>query len=211
MHDTLKKTRRTQAGFSLIEMIVSMSIFLIAILIIIGALISLTDASRKARSVRVVTDNLSAAMDSMSRSIRMGGYYHCGCGDPTTPGDTTFPASPRSCPMTDTQGGGGDRCLAFEGQQGNSGISTDQIVYRLYNNRIQRSTDGGATFLDLTAPEINISSLLFYVYGTQTNQDQPVVTMVLRGTASTTARTATDFNIQTTISARTPNFNVLSP
>ena len=200
----------TQAGFSLIEMIVSISIFLIAILIIIGALISLSDASRKARSIRVVTDNLSAALDSMSRNIRMGGYYHCGCGSPTTPGDTTFPNSPRDCPMTDNLGGGGDACFAFEGQYGDPTNVNDQIVYRLYGNRIQRSTDSGATFKNLTAPEINISSLRFYVYGTTPAQDQPMVTMLLRGAASTSIRTATDFNVQTTISGRTPNFN-LSP
>lgn len=202
------KKRNTKAGFSLIEMIVSMSIFLIAILIVIGALISLSDASRKARSVRVVTDNLSAALDSMSRSVRMGGYYHCGCGDPTTLGDTTFPDLPRDCPMTDALGSGGDACFAFEGQYGDPLNVNDQIIYRLFDHRIQRSTDSGVTFKNLTAPEIDISALRFYVHGTLPNQDQPMVTMVLRGTAKTTERTATEYNIQTTISGRTPNFDL---
>ena len=208
MMNFMRQKTQKKAGFSLIEVIVSMSIFLIAILVIIGALISLTDASRKARAIRVVTDNLSAALDSMSRNTRMGGYYHCGCGNPTTPGDTTFPDTPRDCAMADTLGGGGDACFAFEGQFGDPNDPNDQIVYRLFDNRIQRSVNSGTTFKNLTAPEIHIDTLRFYVHGTQLSQDQPMVTMVLRGVASTSARTATDFNIQTTISSRTPNFDL---
>ena len=64
----------------------------------------------------------------------MGGYYH-GCGNPTTPGDTTF-RSPRDCKMTDDVGGGGDACFAFEGQY--DPMNDDQIIYRLYDHRIQR-------------------------------------------------------------------------
>lgn len=192
--------QKTKAGFSLIEMIVSMSIFLIAILIIIGALISLSDAARKARAIRVVTDNLSAAIDSMSRTVRMGGYYHCGCGGSVT--------TPLDCPMTSTAGDGGDVCFVFEGQYGNPANANDQIVYRLFNHRIQRSADSGVTFKNLTAPEIDITSLRFYVYGSTPNQDQPSVTMVFRGTAPISERATTDFNIQTTISSRTPNFTV---
>lgn len=190
-------------GFTLIEMIVSMSIFIITILIIVGALISLENASRKARTVRVVTDNMSAALDSMSRNVRMGTYLHCGCNAPYD--------VPMNCPMTNDEGAGGDVCLAFESQRGDPSISTDQYVYRLNANRIERSTDGGATFLALTAPELNVTTLRFYVSGTEYDDNQPYVTMVIRGQASTTPKTATDFNIQTTIGERTPNFQYLAP
>ncbi len=190
-------------GFTLIEMIVSMSIFTIALLIIVGALISLENASRKARTVRIVTDNLSAAIDSMSRNVRMGTYYHCGCVGPYT--------TPLNCPMTDDTGGGGATCLAFESQRGDPSISTDQYIYRLSGNRIERSTDGGSTFLALTAPELDVTNLRFYVTGTETSSNQPYVTMIVRGSASTTPRTATDFNIQTTIGERTPNFDFTAP
>ena len=169
-----KKTHKSeqQRGFTLIEMIVSMSIFIIAILISVGALISLENASRKARTVRVVTDNMSAALDSMSRNLRMGTYYHCGCVAPFT---TT-----QNCPMTDDVGGGGDVCMAFESQWGDPAVAADQYIYRLQSNRIERSTDGGATYLALTAPELEVSNLRFYVSGTETDVNQPYVTMVIR-------------------------------
>lgn len=82
------KERRPQQGFTLIEMIVASSVFIIIMLIVVGGLISLNNESRKSRSIRLVTDNLSAAIDSMSRAVRMGSYYHCGCGTvgvPSTP------------------------------------------------------------------------------------------------------------------------------
>lgn len=188
-------------GFTLIEMIVSMSIFIVIMLMIVGALISLDNAARKARAVRLVTDNLSAAVDSMSRNIRMGSTFHCGC-------EVTAAAyaTPKDCSFTDNLGNGGQACFAFDGQNGDSANPADQIVYQLSSNRIQRSVNGGTTFLDLTAPELSVTDLRFFVYGSTVNQDQPMVTMLLRGVAGVTAKEKTSFNIQTTISGRTPNF-----
>ncbi len=198
-----KKQYRPNAGFTIIEMIVSISIFIIVMLVVVGALISLSNASKKARVIRIATDNLSAAIDSMSRNIRMGSYYHCGCGGG---GDPTFPAGVQSCPMTDVLGNGGGSCLAFESQNGDPLTANDQIVYRINSGRIQRSKDGGVSYQDLTAPEINITDLKFFVYGTTLDQDQPVIAMLLRGTATVGGKETTTFNVQTNISARTPNF-----
>lgn len=194
---------RLQTGFTLLEMIVAIGIFLIALTIILGALVSINNAARKARSERVVTDNLSTAIDSISRSIRVGSTFHCGCGGS---GDPTSTTTPQNCVMTDTLGNGGNTCLAFEGQLGDPTNPNDQIIYRLYGGSIQRSTNSGASYIPLTAPELTIASFRFYLYGTALSDDQPVVTMVIRGTASTTSRTATSFNMQTTVSAYTPSF-----
>jgi prepilin-type N-terminal cleavage/methylation domain-containing protein len=196
---------RAESGFTLLEMIVAIGIFLIALIIILGALVAINNAARKARSARAVTDNLSTAIDSISRSIRVGSNFHCGCGGS---GDPTSTTTPQNCTMTDTTGSGGNTCLAFEGQLGDPGNNNDQIIYRLYNGSIQRSTNSGASYLPLTAPELSIESFRFYLYGTAPNEDQPVVTMVLRGSVSATARTATSFNMQTTVSAYTPSFTI---
>lgn len=190
--------RGLTSGFSLLEMIVAIGIFLTALVIILGALVSINTAARKARSERIVADNLSAAIDSMSRSIRTGGTFHCDCAGTAT-------TTPMDCPMTDNVGGGGASCLVFEGQQGDSNNINDQIAYKLSGGSIRRSTDNGVTYLPLTAPELAISNLQFYVYGSAAATNQPVVTLVIRGSAATTARTATTFNLQTTVSALTPN------
>jgi type II secretory pathway pseudopilin PulG len=188
------------AGFTLVEMIVAIGVFMISVIIIVGSLISLNNASRKARTERIAMDNLSAAIDSISRSVRMGTSFHCGCGDPTTPGDTTFPATPRDCPLVylfpnDT---GGDRCLAFKGQGG------DQIIFRFFNGRIQRSINA-APYLDMTAPEITITNLKFYLRGSAQG-DQPVISMMMRGASGVKKTIVTDFHLQTTVVPRTPNF-----
>lgn len=202
------RTRRSSQarGFTLLEMIVAIGIFLIALMIILGALVSINNAARKARSERVVTDNLSTAIDSMSRSIRVGSTFHCGCGIGGGDGDLVATTTPQNCTMADTAGNGGKVCLAFEGQMGDPTNPNDQIVYRLYRGNVQRSTNSGATYVPLTAPELTIASFRFYLYGTAPSEDQPVVTMVIRGTASTTSRTATSFSMQTTVSAYTPSF-----
>ncbi len=191
----------TARGFTLIEMIISVSIFVVIMLMIVGALISLDNAARKARTVRLVTDNLSAAVDSMSRNIRMGATFHCGCEV-----NAAAYATPKDCAFTDDLGNGGQACFAFESQKGDIANPADQIVYQLSGNHIQRSVDGGTTFLDLTAPELNVTDLRFFVYGSTVNQDQPLVTMLMRGVAGMTVKDMTNFNIQTTISGRTPNY-----
>jgi type II secretory pathway pseudopilin PulG len=192
-----------KSGFTLIEMVVSTSIFIVVMLIIVGALVNLSDASRKARSTRIVLDNLSAAMDSMSRNIRMGTAFHCGCETSASEYATT-----ENCAMTGDAGGGGEMCLAFEGPNGDPNTPNDQVVYRLFEGQIQRSTEAGVSgsFIGLTAPEIAVGRLQFFVYGTEMDQDQPVIMMQLQGSAAVTKRTRSDFNLQTTIAARTPNF-----
>lgn len=198
------RLRRTTSGFTLLEMIVAIGVFLVGLLIILGSLVSINDAARKARSMRIVMDNLSAAIDSMSRTVRVGSDFNCGCGGTLT--------DPQNCPMSDDLGNGGNICLAFEGQHGNPLDPNDQVIYRMTGGRIERCIIGAlctdADYLPLTAPELSISSFRFFVYGTQTNDDQPVVTMLIRGSASTTRRTATTFNVQTTVAAYTPNIEI---
>lgn len=209
LHKNLMHTSHAKrGGFTLIEMIVAMGVFTICMVLIVGALISMNNASRKERAIRVAMDNVGAAMDSMSRNIRMGSQFHCGCGitgNPSTPGDTTFPDGIRNC--TSDSGGLGDSCLAFEGQEG-SIATTDQIVYKLLNGQVWRSTQSGAanTYLAMTSPEIIINKLTFFVDGADAGTNQPVVRIIMRGVAGRGAIT-TPFLVQTSVSSRIPNFD----
>ena len=179
-------------GFTLIEMIVAVGIFTILMFIIVSALISMSNASRKARASRIAMDNLAAAMESISRTVRISTTYHCGCGGAY---DTAL-----ACPYPT-----GATCLAVEPQNGDPHSSGDQVVYRLSGASIERSTDGGSTYLPLTAPELRINRLQFYVDGVVAGTNQPRMIMVVGGTAGTQGKTSTTFNLQTMVSERTPN------
>lgn len=188
-------------GFTIIEMLVSITIFVTALLFISGALLSLETASRKARTTRAAIDNVSAAIDSMSRTLRTGTTYHCGAFDLGSIDDLN------ECRMG-TDGSGGDTMIAFERQGGSKLSPNDQYVYRhnSTNMSIERSTDGGTNWVAMTAPEIVISKLRFWVGGNVLGDDQPYVTMIVYGTVGGgDLGTESSFNVQTTISQRTPN------
>ncbi len=190
-------------GFTLIEMVVAMSVFVTALLIVIGALVSLQAESRKTQAARVISDNLGAAMDSMSRDIRMGTTYHCGIGGSL---DVA-----QDCPVTAMVG---DSVVAFERQGGDSSNPADQVVYRLNTGRIERSLDSGTTYVPLTAPDIQISNLKFFVQGATPilgNRFQPSVTIIINASAGLQQKTRTYFHLETTVSERVPNLNILAP
>ncbi|MEK7133036.1 MAG: type II secretion system protein [Patescibacteria group bacterium] len=174
------------AGFTLVEMIVAVALFAVVMLVSVGALLSLTAANRKAQALQSVINNLNVALDGMVRSIRMGSDYHCGGG--------TY-ALPQDCAV-------GGTALAFEAFGGNTDDPADQRIYSYDSGakRIYKSEDGGAHAFAITAPEVSIESMKFYVVGTaRGDTTQPKVVMTVRGIAGATSiKTQTAFNIQAT-------------
>ena len=133
-----------QAGFSLVEMIVSVGIFSVVMLIATGAYLTLIDLDRRARAGNDVVNNLSFAIDSMARTIRTGKDYACGAG-----GGDCF--------------GTGDSRFSFTDEQGRT------VTYLLADGTIARCTSSpclAANAVPLTDPRVVIDSLTFYVRGT---------------------------------------------
>ena len=79
----------------------------------------------------------------------------------------------------------------------------DQVIYRLSGNQIERSTNSGTSYFPLTAPEILITRLQFYVIGAPGMQ--PRVTIIVEGEAGPQTKTKAKFSFQETITQRTPN------
>lgn len=65
-------------GFSLIELLVSMTIFITVMTIASGALLTLIDANQKAQNQKLVMSNLAFVLQSMTREIRTGTDWYCG-------------------------------------------------------------------------------------------------------------------------------------
>lgn len=178
------------SGFTLIEVLVSVSLFAIVMLVATGAVFSVVDANKKSHSLKSVMTNLNFALESMMRDIRVGTRYACnGSGDcPISPGSRfTYKAN------RDVDGD------SFYDPLDNN----DQIEYSLVAGRIEKRIYGTlpATY-SITAEEITITSLKFYVIGSGSlDQKQPKVVFTISG-FSGEGRTRSEFNIQTTVSQR---------
>lgn len=180
--------KNTRQGFTLIEIMVSVSIFAIVMTISAGSLFSILDANAKSQAQKSVINNLNLALESMSRSIRVGSTYHCG-----NSGSLVVPAD---C-------AGGDTFFAFESSGGDSGSGSDQVIFRLSDTSIERSTDGGSSFTAITSPQVVVERLRFYVTGSSNSDNlQPKVLITVSGYAGVKERIRTDFDIQNTVTQR---------
>ncbi len=196
-------------GFTLIEMMVATSLFVMVMVVAVGALLALVETNKRAQAINVVMNNVNAAMDSITRTARVGTSYHCA----TSYTDISDIESPQNCT------GSGGLLFAFETSNGTTD-SGDQMVYRLNGTRVQRhlcsgdnspSTCAGgskrAGWVDLTAPGIRITSLRFFVVGSApvpVDTIQPRALIVMRGEADVPGG-VTKFSVQTTVVQRILN------
>lgn len=72
-------------GFTLVEMMVSISLFMLVSIVAIGALLRIVDANKKAQSLKTTMNNINFIMESLSREMRVGTTYLCTAGDVTIP------------------------------------------------------------------------------------------------------------------------------
>lgn len=165
-------------GYTLVELIVAMGLFALVMLLASGAYLMMIGANRQAQAISTGIDNLSFALESMTRSIRTGTSYDCG----------TLTASPNDC-------SGGKSTFSFKDQSGKI------IAYTVNASTLQESTDGGNTWVSLTDPSVNISSLMFYAYDTEPTSDgnygQPRVTIVVSGSVSSGPNKTVPFTVET--------------
>ncbi len=181
-HSIFEK-RKLNAGFTLVEVIVSMGLFLIVATIAIGALLTVIDANKKSRTMRVGMDNLNVATERMVRELRTGGGYDCNPGVGAT-----------DCVN-------GDTSIGFISQD------AENIIYRENSGTIERSNNGGTSFNSILAPSINITDFKFYVNGSNGyasgDRTQAYVVISIEGSI-TNAGTNSTFRIQTMATQRIP-------
>lgn len=187
-------------AFTLIEMMVAVTIFAIVMMVGVGGLLSLVATNHRAQAIHSVMNNLSAAVEGMSRSIRVGTLYNCvtSATTPPSPPPSSTIANPQDCAL------GGAHLLAFESSTGNLTDANDQVVYRLNGTQLERSLRGGAngSWIAITAPEVSIDSFDFYVVGSAKGDGiQPRVLMRIRGSAVVPGGTTT-FTVQASVVQR---------
>jgi prepilin-type N-terminal cleavage/methylation domain-containing protein len=181
-----RNIKNQNGAFTLIEVLVSVSIFALVMLVATGSVFSIVQANKKTHTLKSVMTNLNFALESVTRDLRVGTRYIC---------DN----------VGDCQSGG--TVLRYKANRDVDGdgvyVSGDAIEYSLASGRIMKRVYGTIpSTLAITAEEITIESMMFYVTGTgSADSKQPKAVMTIQGYAGV-GTTRSDFNIQTTISQR---------
>jgi len=187
----LKRSPEYSKGFTLIELMVATSLFVVIMLSALGSLFMLLDESKNSRALRFAMDNVNFAMESMTRSIRMGTDYYC-----LSSGVVSLSITgSKDCHAIN----GGGSLLIFSPQ----GSSGSRVGYQLENNSIERYDSQNTSGVSITSPDVKIESLKFFVDGADGTipNTQPSVYLIMKGTVMVKGK-PTSFSIQTLASQR---------
>jgi prepilin-type N-terminal cleavage/methylation domain-containing protein len=198
--NTLKKNK----GFTLIELMVSISIFMMIMTVAMGSLLITLDAKKKAEALNFTMDNLNFAMESMTRSLRMGTSYYC------TSGNITQSMLGSNLGSLDCDNEDGALKIAYKPSTSFNLSNAPRIVYSIQEKivgsgiyTLQRCTSSGC--VDIVASNVNIdqNNSSFYVTGSGVGDNtQPSVYIKLRGSILIKGEPI-PFAIQTMVSQRT--------
>lgn len=180
-------------GFTLIEIMVAVSLFAIVAVITTGALVTASEVNRKAQAIKIAMDNVAFAMDSMVFNLREGANYHC----------LTQTTGALNGYLTGAEFGNENPCYAdgqgivFGDRREGRGGSDKRIIYRFEGDSIQFASTDLPQYVSITSSEIGIERFRFYVPDAQSSGEAPRVTIVIEGTVP--GKTPTKFNLQTTV------------
>jgi prepilin-type N-terminal cleavage/methylation domain-containing protein len=223
--------KQTTAGFTLIEMIVSLALFSVVVTISVGALLVLIASNRQLQDEQAVLTNLSFALDSMTREIRTGSAYVCGS-EPNRNGNSNIFRDGQNLDsisvstVVDTVvdcvngrnrnslgvivGNGQVHGLSFvEGGDSITGSTNQRILYfhDVTEQAIYRRFGIGAA-QKITSDSVAIVDADFLVTGSEplelndTDVNQPTVTIYIEAQVADAANPKT-YPIQTTVVQRT--------
>ena len=177
-------------GFTIIEMMISIGIFLIVVTVGMTALLNASAIHQKSQDQRSIMDSLNFIMDEMSRNIRTGIGYDC------TDSVGNASGTPGNCSP-------GAQGISFTSSGGTP------VAYYFNNHNLEKNT-GGGNLVQLNPNDLNNNGVIFdsasgfSITGaglSTTDNLQPFVTIHLIGTI-TTKGVATPFSLQTSVSQR---------
>ncbi len=181
-------------GFTLLEIIVAMAIFTVAVLIGISSLLLFIDGQKKALAIQSAYDNLRFTLETISKDLRVGNNYQCG--------DYSFldQPVPNDCDYSHS----GDNQISFVDKNNN------WVTYRFNNNAIEKFVNHAPSYVEapnftaITGTDVVIDSLRFYVSGSALapgDTFNPLITIVLSGEAGK-GKAISTFNLETSVTQR---------
>ena len=187
-----QKNINKQKGFSLIEMLVAIAVFMSIMTIAISALVTIISANKKAQAIKSTVDSVTFAMEKISRDMRVGHDYEC-----LKDGNYTNICSPE-----------GSNSVQYKTSDDTS------VSYTFSKNAngqaiITEKRGGASTDLISGESGVIINNMKFYVFGADTEnaasqieKTQPRVIITISGAISVKGSEDTAFDLQTTVSQR---------
>lgn len=215
--------KKNTAGFTLVEMLITIALFTIIIAIAVGGFTNALRTQRQVSSLISAQSNVSLALEQMTREARTG-YLFChdvGSSVPTstcgcvignsqfnpTAGGYPAPADPTEYyPSTSDLPTWTCDALTFYNSDGMP------ITYKVSSGALTRDDGTGAQ--SITGDTVDVKSLKFVLFGNLEGDNwTPRVTISVAITPSSTdPSTMNDvLNLQTTVSARTIDCTLTTP
>ncbi|MDP2651915.1 MAG: prepilin-type N-terminal cleavage/methylation domain-containing protein [bacterium] len=167
-------------GYTLVELTVAVGLFALIMTLVSGAYIVMIGLIQREQGVATGIDNLSFALETMTRNIRTGTNYNCG-------GSGDCPNGASSFSFLNTSG--------------------TPVSFSLVGSTIQETNNGISS--TITEPAVHVSSLMFYVSGTAAasggDYTQPHVTIIISGTVSSGSGETESFTVETGATMRGPD------
>lgn len=199
---------QTNAGFTLIEMLVSLALYTVVVTIAVGSLLVLIAGSGRGQSEQSVMTTLTFALDSMTREIRTGSGYYCeSYGSSAFSSQESLNASTKDC-----YEGDGSSVSAYHGisfLEGGNSITKGSTRIAYYfdsgNKTIMRRVGNGAAE-SIVSDTISITQANFFVTGSSpysvgSDIIQPTVTIVIEAVEKSEPD-ARPFVVETTVTQR---------
>ena len=163
-----KKTSRVR-GYTLIELMIAVGLFAVIMTLASGAYLVMINLNRQSQAVATGINNLSFALEAVTRDIRTSSGYKCnGVGE---------------CHL-------GASSFTFTNKAGNT------VTYSLSGTTLVKTVN--STQNALTDSSVTVSSLMFYAFGTTAGDtEQPRVTIIVSGSVSAGPGKAQSFTVET--------------
>ncbi len=177
---------KKEKGFTLLEMLISITLFSFVMIIALSAVLTILDLNRKTQSLAAVTNSMNSTLDSMVRLLKSGERNFTGSGV------LGCPDSRITFNFYDIEGIYDDDVAMWDVIYAYN--CDDEAIYRSMK---KVGGGGGDQFIRLTPEGVNITKATFDV----TSECQDKVGILMEGVAGAN-KTETDFTIQTTVTRR---------
>lgn len=185
---------KNNKGFTLIEMMVSVAIFSIVLVVALGAILTILDSNRKARTLTEVMNNLNFSMEMITRSLKTGV-------EPNVHSVSGEDILHVTAIVLEEQGFNREKTryqLQFDGERG--------YIAQCVNLDYDTNTCPDSSWIPITSELVDIDRFDFTVSGIA-DFNQPRTQLFVSGTVRINEKISSSFSIQTTVSQRKLNLD----